>query len=382
MPKKALIINIQNHNYSGGIETYSRNLIPILHDLGYEIYEYSTCENIQSKVCEPIPYVNQVYVNRKNLLQELNLNSFNNNVFTFLKKSFDELLALKAQRKQLKSIIKNYDLIINNQTVLSGISYKDYDKIVWVQHNDINFLRKIAIFGRLILKIFLRQHLPYKEFKNLVLFSPYSKKLYEKTYPKLVNKKDINCVQLISKYQNMLDSTPSEKISKPIVLLGRMLDVKQKRPDIANKIAKHLNCKILVYGEYNQKLVKKYKNLIFKGSYSAEKDLKNIFDNASLLLVTSDYEGMPYVAIESIMHSTPIAIRHTFAEAENLVKHQNGLLFSKKMSAKKIAQKINFLLNNEVEYNQMVQNNSLWINELKYENFVNKWKEIIKKFEK
>lgn len=383
MNKKVLIINLQNHNYAGGIEKYCFNIIPILHDLNYDIYEYSTCENIQTKVSEPIPYVKQIDVKHKNRFQELNLNQFNNNIFNFIYKSIEELKALRYQRKHIKEIAKNFDLIICNQNFIGIITDKDHPNILWVQHFDFYFLKRLAIFSRTFVQLISNTVCPYKQIKQKVVYSKNSQNLYKKFFKKNYKKSKFYSIFLSFSKDKIYQATNiEEKNNKPVVFLGRIHDVSSKKVGIANKVAKYLDRPINVYGEYKPCFVKKYKYLNFQGKYNSKQDLNKIFENSSLTLITSKYEGVSYVGIESIMHSTPLFIRNTYAEAKNLLKNNNGLLIDKKMKPKQIAKVIKNTLNDHHRYEEMVKSSLLYEKELSYETFVNAWKSLIQNITK
>ncbi len=382
-PKRILLIDIQNHNYAGGIETYTRNLMPVLRDLHCEIDEYSTCENIQRKVCEPFAYVRQIDVKRKNRLQELNLAAFDNNPFALMRNALREMRALRYQARQLETIASGYDLIICNQTVLTGLSRKMHPNIVWVQHNDFKTLKRIVAFARTLARLFLRQNFPYKAFSNQVVFSERSENLSKRLFRAGAARKTFFRVGLTAArgaaaHPWLEPGQIDAKRRGPIVVLGRAKDVRQKRTDIANRVAKWLDRPVCVYGEYDERLARKYKNLVFKGSYSAAGDLRKILDEAALVLIASDFEGMPYVGIEAISNMTPVAVRDTFAEARSLVKHGNGLLIAKTARPRQIAQRIAALLNDKERYEQTVVNNRMWESELDYETFAKGWRKVLK----
>ncbi|WP_033159947.1 glycosyltransferase family 4 protein [Mycoplasmoides alvi] len=377
MKKKVLIINNQQHNYAGGVEKYSRNLITILHSLDYEIYEYATLENIQNKVCEPIQYVKQINFKYKNKFQELNLKQFNNNLFTFLLHATDEIKVIKKQREHLKEIAKNFDLIICNTNFVGGLNDKDHSKLIWVQHFDFATLKHLVLIPRLILKLFTKMTFPYKEIKQKVVFSRRSKDLYKKLFFNLYKKSKFYEIPLtMSNDLIKLPQNINNKIYKPIAFMGRLQDEHHKKIKLANKVAKHLGTKINAYGTYSDNFLKKYPYINFLGSYKPT-DLEKILNDSSLVLMTSKYEGMPYVGIEAINYSTPIIVRNSYAEAKTLVMHNNGILLNKFMKPKTIAKEIKNLLNDKNRYTEMVHNTLKFQNELSHQVFVDKWKETI-----
>lgn len=144
-----------------------------------------------------------------------------------------------------------------------------------------------------------------------------------------------------------------------------------KRIDLANKIAKYLNKKIYAYGTIGENFNKKYKYINFCGPYSSN-DLSKIMNDTSCVLITSDTEGLPYVGLEAIQHLTPLIVRNTYANAEFLLKNNNGLLLDKKLSAKKIANKINEFFSNKQNYKNAILQTLKFQKELKNYNAVEK----------
>ncbi|WP_027119318.1 glycosyltransferase [[Mycoplasma] testudinis] len=375
-PVKILLIDIQNHNYAGGVETYNRDLMKILHQAGYEVYEYSTCQNVQKKVCERFEFVHDLQPKRQFLLSESVESNYRGSFKQRMQEAFADFKTLSWQRKDLKKIASNYDLIIDSSTVQCALSDKDHPRIIWVQHLDLAYAKKIYYFPRLILKFLLRLHFPYNSYHRKVLFSEFSKNRYFSKKTKKNARLQIFLNHLCTPINQNDAIDIKAKYEKPISWLGRATDLAYKRVDLANEIAAHLNKRVVVYGPFWPDMIKKYPNLTFKGPYNRN-ELANIFDESSLTLITSQSEGFPFAAVETIANNTPLALRNSFTDAPFLTKFKNGCLYDKNANAEDVAKMINNLLANFSEYEQLVKNTIYCKKEFDSINFQKKWLEII-----
>ncbi|WP_027119319.1 glycosyltransferase [[Mycoplasma] testudinis] len=373
--KKILFIVQQNHYFAGGLETYCRQLMKILYDVGYEIYEYATYENIHAQVCDPLPFVHIYKVDRTVRLIDTPKN-FTRTLWTKIKKIPKDIKTLKYQRQQLPLIAKDFDLVIDSSPVQSSLSDRLHPKVIWVQHLDLAYAKHVVYLPRLIGNLITKVHFPYDVFHRKVLYSHYSQDRYfpfEK--PKNKNLK-IYLNNLCSEINPDDNVDISKKIKCPIGWFGRATDERNKRVDFANEIAKHLGQKINIYGTHYDWQPKKYKYLNFCGPYQIN-ELAQLFNETSLSLITSDSEGFSYVGVEAITNNTPLILRNTFTDAPFLNQWDNGVLCNRKWKPQKIAGILKEILNDPILYEKLVNNTIACKKYFDIKKFEKKWIKIV-----
>lgn len=179
-------------------------------------------------------------------------------------------------------------------------------------------------------------------------------------FPECVKKKSIvlpNFIQIDDK-----QFAPMEEKNKEIAFSARF-EVKQKRQDIMVKsmkivAEKHPDWKLVFYGDGDdqgliEQMVEDFKlseNVVFAGKI---KDVNEYIYKSAMLVLSSDYEGIPNVLIEAMAMGLPvISTDCSPGGARLLIKNdENGILVPVGNS-QKLAKAINKLIENPYIANQ------------------------------
>ncbi|MEC0304826.1 glycosyltransferase, partial [Terribacillus saccharophilus] len=86
-------------------------------------------------------------------------------------------------------------------------------------------------------------------------------------------------------------------------------------------------------------------NHIFLRGYS--KDIKQEIKKATLSLLTSNYEGLPLAAVESLQHGTPVVTYDFNYGATDIVDNETSGFVVELENKEKLAEKIIYLLRNK-----------------------------------
>lgn len=265
--------------------------------------------------------------------------------------------------EKLNSLIKNNNYAFIISSVFGKNSTKiDYfnNKVIYIQHLNTKFL-----FFMSILKLC---PLFDKQIKYAVAYDIHNKKNLS-----LLFKKHWFSVAL--PYEGDL-VTKSPNPSKVIVSCGRLY-AKQKNVNFLLKMSKYANFEIWLYGPSSVKQKEKYKNVKSFGAYN-HSQLDEIYSKPIASILVSKFEGFGFCLVESLQHSTPIIVRHTFSAAKYLTnENKNGLLLNRFLTPYLAAKKINKWLE-KVDY-QTVSNNCLNFakNNLSLQQFEKSWENII-----
>lgn len=142
-----------------------------------------------------------------------------------------------------------------------------------------------------------------------------------------------------------------KKRNNNLVMIGRIYN-QHKRYDLAIEAMKKLKeFTLLIYGdgpdlEKLKEVVnkKKINNVIFKGPTN---NIAKALDEASIFVMTSDYEGYPISAIEAARRGVPIILRDTFeASRDIVVDNRNGILLEKEWNEDEFVKAIKKVNNN------------------------------------
>ena len=141
-----------------------------------------------------------------------------------------------------------------------------------------------------------------------------------------------------------------EKKDDYILYVGR-LDYRKGILDLI-EASNSMNNKIVIVGEgplrpYIEKFIKKnsIKNIELLGHISGE-NLVNLYQNASMFVFPSHYEGLPTVVLEAMSCGLPVVVSNIPAHMDLIKNHENGI-FTQRGSPGDIAEKINILNSND-----------------------------------
>ncbi len=168
--------------------------------------------------------------------------------------------------------------------------------------------------------------------------------------------------------------------NKKLIMIGRIYN-EDKRYDLAISAMKKLKeFTLLIYGDgpdlkYLKDLVSKEKinNVIFKGPTN---NIVKALDEASIFIMTSDYEGYGITNIEAMRRGLPIILRNTFEAAEDIVvDNKNGILLGKEWNEDKFVKAVQEIYDN---YNYYHKNAMLERKKYDYTIIKAKWEQVLK----
>ncbi|MCF8019086.1 MAG: glycosyltransferase [Vallitaleaceae bacterium] len=174
-----------------------------------------------------------------------------------------------------------------------------------------------------------------------------------------------------------------DKSENRIVSVGR-LDVRQKRQDVLIKAFAKISSKypdytLEFYGDgkdedYLRKIAKPYTNILFKGKVdNAESYIKD----ASLFVMSSDFEGMPNALMEAMSIGLPcISTDCSPGGAAELINNEvNGLLVPCN-NIEKMAESIDFMLLHKDKAEQMGEEARKIVYDYSLQKVMNMWNEV------
>lgn len=170
--------------------------------------------------------------------------------------------------------------------------------------------------------------------------------------------------------------------NKELIMIARLVN-KYKRFDLVIKAMRLLpDFNLKIYGDGPDKnllknLIKEYqlKNVFLCGGTN---QIKEKLDEASIFIMTSDFEGYPISIIEAMRRGLPIILRNTFEAAQDIVI-DNGILLEKEWKEKEFIDAVRKVYNNYKFYS----NNSIKLGKRHdFKEIKNEWKNLMKDLEK
>lgn len=170
--------------------------------------------------------------------------------------------------------------------------------------------------------------------------------------------------------------------NKELIMIARLVN-NPKRFDFAIKAMKKLpEFNLKIYGDGPDKnllknLIKEYqlKNVFLCGGTN---QVKEKLDEASIFIMTSDFEGYGITNIEAMRRGLPIILRNTFEAAQDIVI-DNGILLEKEWKEKKFIEAVRRVYNNYEFYS----NNSIKLGKRHdFKKIKNEWQNLMKNLEK
>ncbi len=294
----------------GGIETFERILGKAFED-DIKFYVYNTdreyifdCKNIIN-------------------IQETN---------SLIEKVLLKILG-KTRYTSLKIKKENPDVvIINKPKDLKMLKGGKFLKIL-VQHNSLECYRNDVFKILRIIKSI------QKELDYYVFLSDKSKEIFL-DFLKLDKSKGITI-----RHSCEIELLDKVKLKNRKLIIISRIDNKAKRIDLAIKAMKKLpEFTLNIYGTGpDEKMLKQMvideklqERVFFRG---ATNKVKEKLDEASIFIMTSDYEGYGITNIEAMMRGLPIILRNTFESAPDIVK-DNGILLEKEWNEDKFVEAV------------------------------------------
>ena len=275
-------------------------------------------------------------------------------------------------RRYIKNITTNDDILITS-SLDNYLIIPRCRKYLYHYHFNSKFYFS---FNERFMSLFY--HKPYKYiFLNKTIYNDITSKI------KRIKNKSIYI-------ENIIKLEPTYNINyynNNLIFIGRYAD--QKDPLFLIKSLYELkklnvNFKMNFYGE--GKLLSKMKELIKELDLNKEiaingesNDIKSILSDKDLLLLTSDYEGMPLVINEANSQSVPVFSTYFGDSTIDAILDNTGVIIYNK-DPKEYALKLKELLLNKDKLMEYRKNS--YLNSLKYskENIVNKRLELLKNF--
>ncbi len=323
---KILIINENRHNSIGGIEKYTSLIANIFAKKKHVVHEFSFNLN---------PERIDMYESNKNIIP-LNV----------IPKT-DKPISMHQKRKyindgveQIKSIYKDYDLIINQSANIKWFKeFYNHNKVLYVQHFNPDFYKQKYIAGKLLQPlIYFGMSLigiknPFKAFQNFVVYTEYDlKKL------KIHDKKSWIIPLAAFNRETISKVNSSKQIEKKGIAYCGRIDNKQKRIKKLVHLANMNKINIDFYGEGQTYLINgdyaHYKGLINKDK------IIDILSNYKYLILISKYEGFSFSIVESLSLGVPIIISN-FCPSSKYLSNQKGIIIKhNENNLKKIIDKL------------------------------------------
>lgn len=267
----------------------------------------------------------------------------------FIFKILNKFLKNKLREYQINKIIR----AINPDIVILGFPY------------EINYLKRIEC------KKILVQHIKYdiyiknffksdinliekckKEIDKFIFLSKFDLDIFKKNLN--LEKEKLQVIRHSSEIK--LLKKEKEK-NKNLIMIARLQN-NHKRFDLAIKAMKKLpefNLKIYGDGPDREKLERliqkeKVENVYLMGGTNK---IQEVLDEASIFIMTSDFEGYGITNIEAMRRGLPIILRNTFEAAQDIiVNDQNGILLDKEWDEKDFIEAIYEVYNNYGYYSK------------------------------
>lgn len=280
----------------------------------------------------------------------------------FTNKSLDNFFI----RKKLKKI--NPDICIlstpKELEVLKDIKCKK----ILVQHTNFKRYMEVHFEDKNLIKL-LKKELDY-----FVFLSDNDMKKFQKEIEFPLKK------SIVIRHSSEIDIFEGIKQkNKKLIMIGR-IENKAKRYDLAILAMRKLkDFTLLIYGdgpdlEKLRELVNKEKinNVIFKGPTN---NVAKALDEASIFVMTSDYEGYGITNIEAMRRGLPIILRNTYEAAEDIVvDNKNGILLEKEWDEDKFVEAVQKIYTN---YDYYYKNTIIEREKYDYSIIKRKWEELI-----
>lgn len=220
------------------------------------------------------------------------------------------------------------------------------NRIILVQHNDPEVMYKRSFdFGGFFRKCKIRLFEKYVD--TFVLLSDNMQEKFAEYLP-LKDKKIEVIRHAVDFPVNLPHNYPAA-----VAVLARLIRI--KRVDRVIACARLLpEVTFNIYGTGPEEDALKntavdLENVVFHGYTS---DINNVFQNNSILVIASEYEGYPISGIECCVHGRGLIVVNTFSAAVDLVNHnENGILLQE-YTPEGMAVAIKTILSSPVKYQQ------------------------------
>ena len=339
---------------SGGLERIVANSTFLFEEMGYDVHLYV----LESKVDYPFT----------GKLHHYNIDQLGG------------LSKIKAYLNIKKSIKENnFILVIDHRYRLNWITEMLWQKIIYSKQKVFNYIHSSKIANYLFRSAILNKFL----FKNrqFICVSLGIEQKVNIQFPFLKTQTVYNYIDLknVEKSQNQSD--------KYILSIARMDQENVKQVDIllacyAKSILPKQNTRLIILGDgvrldEMKSLAKKLKISDFVDFKGFEPNPEYYLKNALFTVLTSKYEGLPTVLVESLLMQTPVISFDCETGPNEVIVHKfNGLLIENQ-NKEKMVEGMNELATNEELYKILKENSYKSVNKFQIKKIKEKWNKLI-----
>lgn len=294
--------------------------------------------------------------------------SSNVNTITF------EMSNILETYKEINSHIKqnHYDIAISHNMgrlsiLLAFCTWPQKTKLISLEHVSYES-------NSFLIKLFKK--LTYKKYNQIITLTNHDKKNYEKFHSNIKVIRNPNPFSL--------NKNENKNFKKNIIAVGRLNH--QKGFDILikswSRIEKEIpdwKLSIVGDGDLKNKLVNLIRKLDIKNIeiHPATDNIKQFYENASIYVMTSRYEGLPMVLIEAQSFGIPIvALDCPHGPAEIIKNEENGFLIPQQ-NIKLLEEKIIELAKNKNILSRLSEKSKINSKKFSKEIIINQWIETI-----
>lgn len=378
MRKKLKITILALHLSVGGVEKTIATLSNILAKK-YEveiIANYKICEKPAFEIDEKVK-IKYLMTNLKPNKEEFKIALKKLQIFKILKEGMKSIKILYLRRKLMINAIKNLscDIAISTRYIHSSLLGRYGDKHIIKIAEEHNNNGNEKYIKRVI-----------KSLKNIDYFMPASKQLTKMYIEKLKGTKT-ECIYIPHCLKYYPEET-SKLTSKNIVSVGRLssekgfLDLIDVFEQVNNKNP-DWNLHIAGDGVQKDEIIKKIQEKHLENNitveFKSEKDLKELFLQSSIYIMTSFHESFGLVLIEAESFGIPLLAFDSAKGPQEIIENgKNGYLISNR-DKKQMADMVNELICNDDMRIEMGNRAREMSEVYKMENVEKMWYEFIEK---
>lgn len=288
----------------------------------------------------------------------------------------DSNIVRNYQMFKLKKFMKKNSIntvILNGPALLFANKFdsKIYNTLMWMHNNSEKYLNDYFSISRKLLINCMKS-------ANRVVTLTNSD---QKDYSKFSN----NVIKIYNPLT--LDNIKPSNLDKNIILMVGRIDIRHKGLDYLIEISKQIpkNWEINLVGDGSPQDIKWLENQIEKNNLKdvikllgkkSKEQLREIYSNASLYLMTSRWEGFGLVLTEAMSAGLPIIAFEQKGSIEILNNGEFGILINKK-DTQTMAKYVNLLIDNYSLRKEYQKKSLKRIKDFEIKNIMDIWDEIL-----
>lgn len=369
-----LMYCIRGLSNSGGMERIiTQKMNYLSQNYNYNIYVITTDQHDKEKY---------FYLNEKIKHIDLGINYLDDINKNFFKRILIYIQKQKKHEKKLKNIINEI-----KPEILISLGDEDRNFIYKFKNKNIKIVREHHFNKNYLLQNETRNFIYklkayYMYFKDIYLVNKYDEfiVLTEEDKEKWHNKK----IKSIPNFINNIPEKSSNYENKKIISVGRL--EYQKGYDILINVwniisKKYPNWILEIYGEgiERESLQNKINKLGLEKSFILKGTVKNIQDKyleSSIYIMSSRFEGMPMVLLESMAYGLPVVSFDCPCGPKDIIKDNEDGFLVKFGNIEQMAEKIEKLILDEEKRKFFGKNARKNIQRYSQDKIMNQWKEL------